>query len=81
MSGEAFGLGAGVNLLARHPRTWCPDCGARLLWDAAALGVFANPDLPRGTRDVFARMLDEGGSVYGCEECGLVGGFGAVEYF
>lgn len=73
MSGAAFGL---LDLDHERPRTWCEDCGTRLLWDAAALDVLVRFDLQ--TRRVLAQVWREGGSVYACPSCGLGGAFSAL---
>ena len=73
MSGEAFGLG--VDLLSAKPRTWCPDCSARLLWGADALDAFAASAMPPDDRALLAEMSADGGNFYACPRCGLFGAF------
>lgn len=72
MAGEAFGL---VDLLADRPRKSCGDCGGELLWDEAALGIFAASGMSAADRAGMAALWRVGGSVYGCTSCGLVGLF------
>lgn len=79
MSGEAFGLG--VDLLAARPRKRCGDCGGSLVWDSAALDLFAEAPMAARDRAFFAEMWADGGSVYGCTSCGLVGAFSAPMAF
>lgn len=75
MNGAAFGLGPDFDLRRRNPRIHCEDCGAHLLYNADALGIWAAADIDPEDRRGAAEILASGGVIYGCPVCGLLGLF------
>lgn len=61
---------------ADRPRSRCEDCAGPLVYDAAAVPLLLN--LEPASTAAYMGWYGNGGTLYGCRRCGLVGLFSPV---